>query len=58
MRDLHETGMSHDLFSASLNAYFKVDLCSERVCSRYLSCFFPLVGVQEWKDVLVKEGLF
>lgn len=40
MRDLHETGMSHDLFSAGLNAYFKVDLRSERVCSCYLSCFF------------------
>lgn len=43
MRDLHESWMSHELFGASWNAYYKVDLSSEHVCSCYQNCFFHLL---------------
>lgn len=43
LRDLHESRMSHELFSASWNAYYQVDLSSEHVCSCYLPCFFHLL---------------
>lgn len=45
LRDLHESRMSHELFLANWNAYYKVDLRSEHVCSCYLGCFFHLLLV-------------
>ena len=43
LRDLHESRMSHELFSASWNAYYKVDRSRVHVCSCYLGCFFHLL---------------
>lgn len=43
LRDLHESRMSHELFSASWNAYCTADLTSVRVGSCYLCCFFHLL---------------
>lgn len=58
LRDLHESGMSHELFSASWNAYYKVRLCSVHVCSCYLSCFFSSCCWGKGMESCVTKGGF
>lgn len=55
MRDLHESGMSHELFLADWNAYYKVDLSSEHVCSCYLGCFSTCCWCQS-TEIRVRKG--
>lgn len=43
MKDLYESRMSHELFPASWNAYYKVDRSRGHVFSCYLGCFFHLL---------------
>lgn len=38
--DLRESGMSHELLSASWNSLFKCDWCTVHVCSCYYRCLF------------------
>lgn len=40
LTNLHEPRMSHELFSARWNTYYKADLNTEHVSSCYRRCFF------------------